>query len=171
MEVDPWWARRSRLGEVLVEEGRDVDTDLLQERNAIETRRVRGQVAGRTAASDSAVSSTPAGAIATIARRRSSLSAGMPAGNGSIASPGRPRLQKIGSADASARQCLRIRDKSGLAGGNTNRPTLERRLTDVEDGRIDVVVVYMIDRLTLNILMALAQLEREVTRPAPSDSV
>ena len=29
-----------------------------------------------------------------------------------------------------------------------NRPALKRLLADVEDGRIDVVVVYKIDRLT-----------------------
>ena len=34
------------------------------------------------------------------------------------------------------------------SGGNTNRPALKRLLADVEDGRIDVVVVYKIDRLS-----------------------
>jgi DNA invertase Pin-like site-specific DNA recombinase len=39
-------------------------------------------------------------------------------------------------------------DDGGFSGGNTNRPSLKRLLTDVEDGRVDVVVVYKIDRLS-----------------------
>ncbi len=36
----------------------------------------------------------------------------------------------------------------GFSGGNINRPALKRLLDDVEHGRIDVVVVYKIDRLS-----------------------
>ena len=39
-------------------------------------------------------------------------------------------------------------DDGGFSGGNTNRPSLKRLLDDVADGRIDVVVVYKIDRLS-----------------------
>jgi DNA invertase Pin-like site-specific DNA recombinase len=39
-------------------------------------------------------------------------------------------------------------DDGGFSGGNTNRPSLKRLLADVEEGRIDVVVVYKIDRLS-----------------------
>ena len=39
-------------------------------------------------------------------------------------------------------------DDGGFSGGNTNRPSLKRLLADVEDGRIDVVVVYKIDHLS-----------------------
>jgi len=39
-------------------------------------------------------------------------------------------------------------DDGGYSGGNTNRPALKRLLADIEDGRIDVVVVYKIDRLS-----------------------
>jgi len=39
-------------------------------------------------------------------------------------------------------------DDGGFSGGNTNRPALKRLLADVEDRRIDVVVVYKIDRLS-----------------------
>ncbi|MBL0422604.1 recombinase family protein [Ramlibacter sp. AW1] len=39
-------------------------------------------------------------------------------------------------------------DDGGFSGGNINRPSLKRLLTDVEDGRVDVVVVYKIDRLS-----------------------
>src|SRR5579862_3351168 len=36
----------------------------------------------------------------------------------------------------------------GFSGGNIERPALQQLLTDVKAGRIDVVVVYKIDRLT-----------------------
>lgn len=39
-------------------------------------------------------------------------------------------------------------DDGGFSGGNINRPSLKRLLADVENGRIDVVVVYKIDRLS-----------------------
>ncbi len=39
-------------------------------------------------------------------------------------------------------------DDGGFSGGNMNRPALKRLLVDIEDGGIDVVVVYKIDRLS-----------------------
>ena len=39
-------------------------------------------------------------------------------------------------------------DDGGFSGGSMERPALQRLLADVETGRIDVVVVYKIDRLT-----------------------
>ncbi len=39
-------------------------------------------------------------------------------------------------------------DDGGFSGGNMNRPALKRLLADIEDGKIDVVVVYKIDRLS-----------------------
>ena len=39
-------------------------------------------------------------------------------------------------------------DDGGYSGGSMERPALQRLLADVEAGRIDVVVVYKIDRLT-----------------------
>src|SRR5262249_30879019 len=39
-------------------------------------------------------------------------------------------------------------DDPAYSGGNLERPALKRLLHDVEQGRIDVVVVYKIDRLT-----------------------
>jgi len=39
-------------------------------------------------------------------------------------------------------------DDPGYSGGNTERPALRRLLADIEAGRIDIVVVYKIDRLT-----------------------
>ena len=39
-------------------------------------------------------------------------------------------------------------DDPGFSGGNTERPALKRLMADIEAGRIDIVVVYKIDRLT-----------------------
>jgi DNA invertase Pin-like site-specific DNA recombinase len=39
-------------------------------------------------------------------------------------------------------------DDGGFSGGNLDRPALKRLLADIEAGRIDVIVVYKIDRLT-----------------------
>ena len=39
-------------------------------------------------------------------------------------------------------------DDCGFSGGNTDRPALQRLLQDVRAGRIDVIVVYKVDRLT-----------------------
>src|SRR4051794_27757436 len=39
-------------------------------------------------------------------------------------------------------------DDGGFTGGNTDRPGLQRLLADVRSGKIDVIVVYKVDRLT-----------------------
>jgi len=39
-------------------------------------------------------------------------------------------------------------DDGGFSGGNTDRPALQRLLNDVRVGKIDVIVVYKVDRLT-----------------------
>jgi len=39
-------------------------------------------------------------------------------------------------------------DDGGYSGGNTDRPALQRLLDDVRAGKIDVIVVYKVDRLT-----------------------
>ena len=39
-------------------------------------------------------------------------------------------------------------DDGGFSGGSMERPALEKMLRDIEKGRIDVVVVYKVDRLT-----------------------
>ncbi|MBF0626567.1 MAG: recombinase family protein, partial [Magnetococcales bacterium] len=39
-------------------------------------------------------------------------------------------------------------DDGGFSGGNLERPALKRLLADIEAGRVNVVVVYKIDRLT-----------------------
>ena len=42
-------------------------------------------------------------------------------------------------------------DDGGYSGGNTNRPALKHLKSDIEEGKIDVVVVYKIDRLSRSI--------------------
>src|SRR5512132_265906 len=39
-------------------------------------------------------------------------------------------------------------DDGGFSGGNTDRPALQQVLADVRAGKIDVIVVYKVDRLT-----------------------
>ncbi|MCP4006265.1 MAG: recombinase family protein, partial [bacterium] len=43
-------------------------------------------------------------------------------------------------------------DDGGFSGGNTERPALKRLLTDAEAGRIDIIVVYKLDRLSRSLL-------------------
>ena len=39
-------------------------------------------------------------------------------------------------------------DDGGFSGGNMERPALQHLLTDIRAGRLDIVVVYKVDRLT-----------------------
>ncbi len=48
----------------------------------------------------------------------------------------------------------------GFTGANLERPTFQRLLADVEEGRIDVVVVYKIDRLSRSLLDFASLMER-----------
>ncbi|HEY8577182.1 MAG TPA: recombinase family protein [Devosia sp.] len=43
-------------------------------------------------------------------------------------------------------------DDGGFSGGNLDRPALRRLMKDIEDGLVDVVVVYKIDRLSRSLL-------------------
>ncbi|WP_108787246.1 recombinase family protein [Erythrobacter sp. Alg231-14] len=43
-------------------------------------------------------------------------------------------------------------DDGGLSGGSLERPALQRLLGDVRDGRVDIIVVYKVDRLTRSLL-------------------
>jgi DNA invertase Pin-like site-specific DNA recombinase len=43
-------------------------------------------------------------------------------------------------------------DDGGLSGGSLERPALQRLLADVKQGRIDIIVVYKVDRLTRSLL-------------------
>ena len=49
--------------------------------------------------------------------------------------------------------CLEDRyDDGGFTGGNMERPALKRLLADIEEGRVDCVVVYKVDRLSRSLL-------------------
>jgi DNA invertase Pin-like site-specific DNA recombinase len=39
-------------------------------------------------------------------------------------------------------------DDGGFSGGNTNRPALQRLLADIADGKVDLIVIYKLDRLS-----------------------
>ncbi|WBY16387.1 recombinase family protein [Erythrobacteraceae bacterium WH01K] len=43
-------------------------------------------------------------------------------------------------------------DDGGLSGGTLERPALQRLLTDIEVGKVDIVVVYKVDRLTRSLI-------------------
>ncbi|TCI00719.1 recombinase family protein [Roseococcus sp. SYP-B2431] len=43
-------------------------------------------------------------------------------------------------------------DDCGFSGGNLDRPALRRLLADIEQGRVDVIVVYKIDRLSRSLM-------------------
>ena len=45
-----------------------------------------------------------------------------------------------------------VYDDGGLSGGTLERPALKRLLDDIDAGRIDIVVVYKVDRLTRALL-------------------
>ncbi len=51
-------------------------------------------------------------------------------------------------------------DDGGVSGGTLERPGLQRLLTDIDRGRIDMVVVYKIDRLTRSLADFAKLLER-----------
>ena len=55
----------------------------------------------------------------------------------------------IASQRAEGWVCLRDRyDDGGFSGGNLERPALKQLIADIEDGLIDIIVVYKIDRLS-----------------------
>ena len=56
-------------------------------------------------------------------------------------------------------------DDGGVSGGTLERPALRRLLADIEAGRVDVVVVYKIDRLS-RALMDFAKLVEVFDRHA-----
>src|SRR5690554_2014543 len=49
--------------------------------------------------------------------------------------------------------CLPDRyDDGGFTGGNMERPALKRLLTDIENGKVDCIVVYKVDRLSRSLI-------------------
>ena len=51
-------------------------------------------------------------------------------------------------------------DDGGFTGGNMERPALQRLLADIDDGKLDCVVVYKVDRLSRSILDFAKMMER-----------
>ena len=51
-------------------------------------------------------------------------------------------------------------DDGGFSGGNMERPGLQRLLADVDAGKVDVIVVYKIDRLSRSLLDFMKMIER-----------
>lgn len=51
-------------------------------------------------------------------------------------------------------------DDGGFSGGNTDRPALRRLLAEVDAGRIGIIVVYKIDRLTRSLADFVRLVER-----------
>ncbi|HXH53185.1 MAG TPA: recombinase family protein [Sphingomicrobium sp.] len=43
-------------------------------------------------------------------------------------------------------------DDGGFSGGNLNRPAMQQLLTDIDAGKVDVIVVYKVDRLTRSLM-------------------
>lgn len=121
-------------------------------------------------------------ANAGVARGRGVRADGGVGGNPAVASTTRSRLrcavytrksseegldQEFNSLDAQREACLAfiasqtglgwkpVRDQyddGGISGGTMQRPALQRLLQDIRDQKIDVVVVYKIDRLTRSLM-------------------
>ena len=59
----------------------------------------------------------------------------------------------IASQEGEGWVCLSDRyDDGGFTGGNTERPALRHLMADIEDGKVDCVVVYKLDRLSRSLL-------------------
>jgi site-specific DNA recombinase len=43
-------------------------------------------------------------------------------------------------------------DDGGFSGGNIERPALKRMMDDIQNGRIDIVVVYKVDRISRSLM-------------------
>lgn len=55
----------------------------------------------------------------------------------------------IASQKAEGWTCIPTRyDDGGVTGGNMKRPALQRHFADIENGKVDYVVVYKVDRLS-----------------------
>ena len=62
-------------------------------------------------------------------------------------------------------------DDGGFSGGTMDRPALQQLLADIDKGRVDVVVVYKIDRLTRSLMDFAKIVERFDKRNVPFVSV
>ena len=48
--------------------------------------------------------------------------------------------------------CKKCYDDGGLSGGTLDRPALQSLLTDIDSGKVDLIVVYKVDRLTRSLM-------------------
>ena len=67
-------------------------------------------------------------------------------------------------------------DDGGLSGGTMERPALQDLLEDIKAGRVDVVIVYKIDRLTRSLMDLPASSRCSIvtkyhSSPSPSSSI
>lgn len=61
-------------------------------------------------------------------------------------------------------------DDGGFTGANIVRPALQRQLVDIDAGKVDIVVVYRVDRLSRS-LLDFAQFERDMIADSISDKM
>src|SRR6267154_2673242 len=62
-------------------------------------------------------------------------------------------------------------DDGGYSGGSTDRPDLQKLLEDISSRKIDVIVVYKVDRLTRSLADFAKLVEREVTSERIRDKI
>jgi site-specific DNA recombinase len=62
-------------------------------------------------------------------------------------------------------------DDGGFSGATLERPALAALVEDIKAGKVDCVVVYKVDRLTLNILLSFTQFECEIIGDRSRDKV
>ena len=59
-------------------------------------------------------------------------------------------------------------DDGGLSGATMDRPALQQLLTDIQAGRVDVIVCYKVDRLTRALADFAKIVESSIRRACPS---
>ena len=59
-------------------------------------------------------------------------------------------------------------DDGGVSGGTLERPGLQRLLSDIEAGKVDLVVVYKVDRLTRSLADLPSWWSGSIRRASPS---
>ena len=65
---------------------------------------------------------------------------------------GKPATPLSSVKSTKAGSCADPYDDGGYSGGTLERPALQRLLTDIGGSKVDVVVVYKMDRLTRSLL-------------------
>src|SRR5438067_12679202 len=98
-------------------------------------------------------SNTPAGPVRCAIYTRKSTEEGLQQEFNSLDAQREAAQAYIASQQHEGWVCLPDRyDDGGFTGGNMERPALQRLLADVREGKVDVVVVYKIDRLSRSLL-------------------